>query len=151
MKNLYEIVIKDPIDYDGKLNEHKDYIKMLNILEKNCSYIGITRNHEIVQKFKKDIFLEVESSLWWGMSCPPAIKLYYIKASKELFDFLRKYETFCKYIISPGKIDTVVKTDFGSIDIAFFNEKDEILLKTITHEGYIIVDKKIDELFNKFD
>ena len=149
MKHLYEIRFDKSIDYTGRLNEHKDFIKMLNLLEKYTSYIGITGNHEITKKFKKDIFLEEKSSEWWGMSCPPPINLYYVKASKELFDFLGKYETFCKYIMRPGKADVFVKTDFGTNDIAFFNEKNELLFKTITHEGYILVSNKLDKIYNE--
>ena len=32
--NIYDIALKNTIDYEGKLNNHIDYLKMLNILEK---------------------------------------------------------------------------------------------------------------------
>ena len=91
------------IDYTGKLNNHEEYIKIL-------------------QK---------------------------IKASKELFDYLTQYETFCKYYeygttpksLSRGDYSEI--TDFGYDDIAFYDKKDEILLCTTTHEGYISISDAI--------
>ena len=34
-KKYSEIRIKDLVSYDDKLNKYEDYVKMLNILEKN--------------------------------------------------------------------------------------------------------------------
>ena len=59
-----------------------------------------------------------------------------IKATKELFNYLKNFETFCKF--KTGYYgDYTEKTDFGINDIAFFDRNGEELLFTTTHEGYI--------------
>ena len=143
-KKLYEITINNSVNYDGKLNNHEDYQKMLKILEKECSFIGIDSEHEIVVKHNKDIIKIEKSSSWWGIETSYINTLYYIKASEALFKDLSKYETFCKTINYEAQ-----KTDFGANDIAFFDKNDNILLITNTHEGFISVDERIDKLFQK--
>ena len=119
---------------------------MLDILEKKCSFIGIGsmdyRHHEIVEKFNSNIIKKEKSSSWWGTKTSFIYTLYYIKTSKELFDYLRKYETFCKSVNYKAK-----ETNFGVDDIAFFDKNDNLLLRTTTHEGFIFVDESIDKLF----
>ena len=153
-KDLYKVMIKNIIDYEGKLNNHSDYIKMLKILENTCSFIGIASEHEITDKFKNDIIKTEESTNWWGVKTSFTTTLYYIKNSKELFDFLRKYETFCKTVshknnFSKTEYIKVERTNFGYNDIAFFDKNYNILLRTNTHEGFIFVSDNIDELFRK--
>ncbi len=146
---LSDITIENLIDYTGCLNNHEEYLKMLNILERKCDFIGITLRHEIVKKFSDDIICVEKSSFWWGIESSP-LNIFYIKSSKELFEFLRKYETFCKYSfgsIEEGKFDSVETTSFGYSDIAFFDKDKHLLLRTNTHEGYIFVDQSIDKLF----
>ena len=151
-RDLYKIEVNGFIDYEGKLNNHDDYLRMLNIIEDKCSFIGIAGENEIVEIFKKDIIKIEESSSWWTEETSYVEKLYYIKSSKELFDQLRKYETFCKTVLRKNKyfnIDNleVDETDFGSSDIAFFDKDYNILLATVTHEGFIHVSSEIDKLF----
>lgn len=146
-KDLYKIRLNNSVNYEGKLNDHKDYIKMLTILEKKCDFIGITFEHEIVKEFKNDIIQVEKSNTWWGIETSFVETLYYIKASKKLFEFLSKYETFCKYIVDFKNGDYVEETSFGVEDIAFFDKECNLLLRTNTHEGFIFVDKSIDELF----
>ena len=150
MSNKYSnIMIKDPICYDGKLNTHKSYLKMLDILMSNSKFIGITSNHEIIDIFKDDIISIEKSHSWWGIETSYYEELYYIKASKELFNYLKKYDTFCKYIVDYINGDYVETTEFGINDIAFFDNKNNILFRTNTHEGFLFVSKLIDEKFNK--
>lgn len=146
--NLSDIKIINKVDYEGKLNNHEDYLRMLKILEPRCKFIGITSDNEITRKFKKDIICTEKTNTWWGIETSYKEDIYYIKASCELFDHLRKYETFCKTIQSIHG-DIVEETDFGSDDIAFFDKDNNILLRTNTHEGFIIVTKEIDRLFSK--
>ncbi len=153
-KKLYKIVVKNTIHYDEKLNNHEDYLKMLNILEKKSDFIGIAGKHEITDKFKSDIIKIEKSSSWWTEETSYVELIYYIKASSELFAFLRKYETFCKTIVYKNKyfnyetLETET-TDFGEDDIAFFDSDCNILLATVTHEGFIYVAENIDKLFKK--
>ena len=65
---------------------------------------------------------------------------------------MRKYETFCKTIVYKNKLfnyETLQAetTDFGVDDIAFFDSDDNILLATVTHEGFIYVAYVVDKEF----
>ena len=151
-KELYKIELKNTIDYEGKLNNHDDYLKILNILERKSSFIGIVGEHKIIKRFRNDV-IKVEKSLsWWTEETSIVEPIYYIKVSSELFDFLRKYETFCKTIVYKNKLfnyETLraETTDFGVDDIAFFDSDDNILLATVTHEGFIYVADTVDKEF----
>lgn len=151
-KDLYKIRLKNTINYEGKLNNHEDYLKILNILEKKSDFIGIAGKHEITDKFKNDIIKIEKSSSWWTEETSYVELLYYVKASSVLFDFLRKYETFCKTIVYKNKFfnyETLrgETTDFGVNDIAFFDSNYNILLGTVTHEGFINVSADVDKEF----
>lgn len=136
------------IDYKGKLNNHNDYLEMLKKLETKCSYIEVVilderKSNELVDEFEKDIIETKKVSEWWGTETEAQNNLYRIKASKELFEHLSKYETFCKYIESPNQGDYSERTDFGIDDIAFYDESNNFLLFTTTHEGEILVNKEL--------
>ena len=59
-----------------------------------------------------------------------------------MFKFLEKYETFCKYYVSQNG-DYIEITDFGYDDIAFYDENDNYLLFTATHEGDIAISDEL--------
>lgn len=146
---LYNVRIKDIVSYTGLLNNHEDYLKMLDILEEKTSFIGITSHHKIIKKCKKDIISIEKSNKWWGLETSYIETIYYIKTSKKLFELLRKYKTFCMYVIDYNDGDRVYTTSFGNNDIAFFDKDNNILLRTNTHEGDIYVTEEIDKLFKK--
>ena len=136
------------MDYTGKLNNHKKYIKVLKKLEEKTKYIEIVlidekETNDLVEKFKQNIISTELVSSWWGTETEAKNKLVKINASKELFEYLQKFETFCKYHTSIFRGDHSETTDFGYDDIAFYNENDEMLLCTTTHEGYIMINEKI--------
>lgn len=92
----------DLIDYTGKLKNHEDYLKMLKKLEKECAYIEMViinevLDNELIKNFYNDIILTKKVSKWWGTKTSGKNNLYRIKASKDIFKYLRQYETFCKY------------------------------------------------------
>ncbi len=69
-----------------------------------------------------------------------------------MFDCFRKYETFCKTIVYKNEYfnyETLrgETTDFGVDDIAFFDSDYNILLATVTHEGFIHVSADVDKEF----
>ena len=135
-------------DYTGKLNNHKKYTKVLKKLEEKTKYIEIVlidekETNDLVEKFKQNIVSTKLVSSWWGTETEAKNKLVKINASKELFEYLRNFETFCKYHTSIFRGDYSETTDFGYDDIAFYNENDEMLLCTTTHEGYIMINEKI--------
>ena len=132
------------IDYKGKLNNHEDYVNILNKIFKKCKYIEIVffvsvdleDENEIVERFKDDIIKHEKVTKWWQTISRKKHHLYRIKATKELFEYLKKYETFCKYhvtkITKEGFIVgvNIEPTDFGFDDIAFYDEFDNYLLYT---------------------
>ena len=136
------------MDYTGKLNNHKKYIKVLKKLEEKTKYIEIVlidekETNDLVEKFKQNIISTELVSSWWGTETEAKNKLVKINVSKELFEYLQNFETFCKYHTSIFRGDHSETTDFGYDDIAFYNENDEMLLCTTTHEGYIMINEKI--------
>lgn len=146
----------DIIDYTGKLNNHKEYINVLNRIEKECKYVEVVvidrrKSNELIDKFSDDILNIKKVSKWWGTATRGSNYLYRIKSSKEIFEYLRNFETFCKYYEYGSNNESLRRgdyseiTDFGLDDIAFYDKDNNCLLCTTTHEGYIAINKKILE------
>lgn len=144
----------DLVDYTGMLNENERYLKILDKIERNCQYIEIViidgkKSNKLVEKFKDDIFDTNKVSEWWGTKTKGSNYLYKIYSSKELFGYLRGFETFCKYYEygtteeSLRRGDYSVDTDFGIDDIAFYDKDCNCLLCTTTHEGYIFINETL--------
>ena len=130
------------LDYTGKLNRHADYLYAVKLLETKCEYIEYVLvdedDTELIEQFRDSIISVKTQNKWWGTKSASSSKVYTISASKELFRYLRKFETFCKCGTSDfGK--NAAETDFGINDIAFFDKNELPLLFTTTHEGYITV------------
>ena len=64
---------------------------------------------------------------WWGIKSGHRRKLYRIRWSEEIFDYLARFETFCKVSLAEGGL-RAEDTDFGQNDIAFFDGEDLPLL-----------------------
>lgn len=142
------------IDYTGRLNNHDDYLKMLDRIEKKCEFIEIVildgkKSNKLVDKFSHNIIDISKVSEWWGTKTKGSNYLYKIYSSKGLFEYLRGFETFCKYYEygtteeSLRRGDYSVDTDFGIDDIAFYDKNDNCLLCTTTHEGYIFINETL--------
>ena len=138
------------IDYTGKLNNHKQYIDILNKLKPHCKYIEIViidgrKSNKLIEKFTNDILEVKKVSKWWETETKGSNYLYKINFSEELFEYLKQFETFCKYYEYGSNNESLIRgdyseiTDFGLDDIAFYNENNECLLCTTTHEGYIAI------------
>lgn len=140
--NCIEGFTMDFLDYTGKLNEHKDYLRILKALENKCKFIEYVliddEDIEFIEKFKDYVISSEYKNKWWGTKSSDKYKVYKLNSSKELFKYLMLFETFCKYSIS-DKGDKVQNIDFGINDIAFFDDKEMPLLYTTTHEGYITI------------
>lgn len=135
-------------DYTGKLNSHEDYLKIIKLLKQKSKYIEYVLVDEddtrLVDKFK-DLIVSVQpKNKWWGTKSSKKSTVYKLTVSKELFQYLQKFETFCKYTVS-NTGDISENTDFGFNDIAFFDDKDLPLLFTTTHEGYIYVRSDLED------
>lgn len=129
------------IDYSGKLNNHNKYLEIIKKLEIKTQYIEyvlIDENDiDFINKFKNNIISIKLKNMWWGTRTSKRYKIYTIKATNEVFKYLKQYETFCKYTVLDE--DIVDITDFGTNDIAFFDNQELPLLFTTTHEGYITI------------
>ena len=138
------------VDYTGKINSHDEYLEILKKLEKKSQYIEYVLVDEtdtkFIEKFTSLIVSMTSKNKWWGTKTGGrGRQVYKIKSSKDIFQHLNKFETFCKYTVSiHGDIAEV--TDFGINDIAFFDDREMPLLFTTTHEGYITI--RNDLLFN---
>lgn len=130
------------VDYTGKINSHKEYLNTLKQLEIKSQYIEYViindEETEIIDKFSDYVTEIKQKNKWWGTKSSAKAKIYKIKTSKDLFNYLKKFETFCKYTVSIYG-DIAENTDFGINDIAFFDDKEMPLLFTTTHEGYITI------------
>ncbi len=144
------------IDYTGKLNTHQEYINVLDKIEIKCKYIEVVvidgrKSNELIDKFKDDILNIKKVSKWWGTQTRGSNYLYSINSSKEIFEYLRNFETFCKYYEYGSNNESLRRgdyceiTDFGLDDIAFYDKNANCLLCTTTHEGYIAISEKIAE------
>jgi len=130
------------LDYTGKLNSHSEYLQVMKRLENKCKYIDYILvdedEKEFIERFENLVISVKLKNRWWGTKSGGRSKIYKLKTSKEVFKYLRQFETFCKYFVS-DKGDIAEETDFGINDIAFFDDKEIPLLFTTTHEGYIMI------------
>lgn len=144
------------IDYTGKLNNHQEYINVLDKIEIECKYIEIVvidgrESNKLIDKFSEDILEIKKVSKWWGTETRGSNYLYRIKSSKEIFEYLRNFETLCKYYEYGSNNESLRRgdyseiTDFGLDDIAFYDKNNTCLLCTTVHEGYIAINEKILE------
>ena len=129
------------VDYTGKINSHGEYIEILKKLEKKSQFIEYVLVDEtdtkFIENFRNLIISMTSKNKWWGTKTRgKGRQIYKIKSSKEIFQYLSKFENFCKYTVSIYG-DIVESTDFGINDIAFFDDSEIPLLFTTTHEGYI--------------
>jgi len=130
------------VDFTGKLNNRREYLKIIRKLENKCQYI----EYVLVNEYDKEFIEQFESFIisiklknkWWGTKSYQKSKIYKLQASPEIFSYLKQCETFCKYIFS-DQGDIVEETNFGINDIAFFDKEELPLLFTTTHEGYITI------------
>ena len=144
------------IDYTGKLNEHEKYIEMLNVLDKDCDYIEVvivdgSKNNHIVNRFNKDVISYRSVSMWWCTVTKKSHYLFKIKYTRKLLEYLKTFETFCKYHEYGSNEETLRRgdygetTDFGMDDIAFYDKNGRCLLSTTTHEGYVSINSELVE------
>ena len=142
------------IDYTGKINNHQEYINILDKIEIKCKYIEIVvidgrKSNELIDEFSDDILNVRKVSKWWGTETKGSNYLYRIDYNKDIFEYLRKFETFCKYYEYGSNKESLRRgdyseiTDFGLDDIAFYDKNDICLLCTTTHEGHVYINEKI--------
>lgn len=130
------------IDYTGKLNEHEKYLKIISLLEEKSKFMEYILIYDgdtkLIDKFSSEIISVRFKNKWWGTKSSKSVKIYRFRVNEEIFNYLKKFETFCKYVVSNNG-DYVIETNFGINDITFYDDEDLPLLFTTTHEGYIMI------------
>ncbi|MBD5384543.1 MAG: hypothetical protein HDR72_06055 [Ruminococcaceae bacterium] len=129
-----------------RLASHEQHLRLLDILEKR------TRTIEIVQICDEDLdeplikaaapyLIKKESVNEWhgtrrgGRGAPK----FTVRANKEFFKHLRKYESFFRSMTDENRFEYVRETDFGLDDIAFLDSGGAVLFYTTTHEAYAYI------------
>jgi len=130
------------MDYTGRINDHNEYLLIIKKLENKCKYIEYViideDDNKFIKRFENHIISKNSRNKWWGTETSETYILYKLKATKEVFNYLMTFETFCKCIFS-NEGDIVERTSFGINDIVFFDDEKIPLLFTTTHEGYITI------------
>ncbi len=146
------------VDYTGKLNDRNQYLQVIKQLQSKCKYIEYAvidkDDKEFTEQFEYLVISVNRQKQWWGTKSAQSAAIYRLKASKDVFKYLKQFETFCKYIaLQNGRITEYIAetTDFGINDIAFFDDTKTPLLFTTTHEGYIRVREDFAELIANSD
>lgn len=136
------------LDYSGRLNNHGDYVRVLRRLEEKCrwiEYVLVSDDDSFVKHFQNSVVSVTKRNKWWGTKSSQKREVYKIKANPEIFNYLRKLETFCLFYPAGDKGDMAEETSFGYNDISFFDDKELPLLFTTTHEGYIFIRNDLAE------
>lgn len=140
------------VDYTGKLNNRNQYLQVIKQLQSKCKYIEYAvldkDDKEFTEQFENLVISVNRQKQWWGTKSAQNASVYRLRASKDVFKYLKQFETFCKCIsFQNGRITEVRAeiTDFGINDIAFFDDTKTPLLFTTTHEGYIMIREDFTE------
>lgn len=149
-RNIIETIESRFLDLN--LTSNEEYLEVLRALEVKTKYIEIVqatwiKEDDEVVNFALDNLqlLEKEKpSEWWGNTYAgdDTVK-YRFKADKKYFEFLRKFESFYINEITNNSLKTR-GTDFGFDDICFYDEDNNKLFYTTTHEGYGTASTKLD-------
>lgn len=118
------------------IDSRTEFLQLLDVLEKRTAVIEYAQSAgknpedplvKVSLRFVKSKYL---SSEWAAVSCGSAM-IYKIHSDKAIFKRLREYESF----FYNGNKRRNCYTDFGSDnDIAFFDESENLLFCTLTHE-----------------
>ena len=116
----------DYISIDKQLNEHEAYVKLLNMIRYKTKYVEVVlingeRFDDLLDSVWDYIAEHRVVNRWWGT----------VRGGRG----------------ADEHGEWVEETDFGDKDIAFFDEKKEPMLFTITHEGYVGLRKDLKKEF----
>lgn len=108
-----------------------------------------------MQYIKNNNITPKKVNTWKGTSTNSKNNLLYkFNASLEFKELLLEFENF--FIIDKKEISkntyscSLEETDWGKSDIAFYDEKNEIISFIIAHEGDVLVSKKYMDEFERF-
>jgi hypothetical protein len=128
------------------IENHDDYLKLLQALKKKAKYIVIIQYEEpsrhIIQANKTLKLIEkgYTTAYFSTVTSRPGMMKYVFKRPEnesEFFEYLKGFDTFFD------------RDKFGIDDIGFLNGRMKVLAYTITHEGLTGIDKDFWEMINK--
>ena len=144
------------------ISSHAQHVEILKRVEPFTKFV------EIVSRYAGALTDELTTSLaqflvetkevweWAGtISKGAASTLYRYSYDEALFQNLREYEGFFIHMPYRNSSDDFINipdsvvlwqmryTSFGDKDIAFFDENNDLLFYTVTHEGYAFIDEKL--------
>lgn len=112
------------------MEKNTKYIELLQLIDDNESNFIIEKYNQLLIT-KKNVFN------WNDSGAKGVVYKFDIKFSdkEKIFNDLRKINSFF-YNTWDNKLgETVETTEFGYMNIAFFDSKGKLLFYTITHEG----------------
>ncbi|WP_207871800.1 hypothetical protein DOK78_000199 [Enterococcus sp. DIV2402] len=125
------------------ITNKNDYIKILDFLEKKTKYIELLQliddeeSNLIIDKYSNLLISKKNVSNWIDSGAKGVVYKFDINLSdkKKIFGDLKSINSFF-YNKFDSKIGEIVETtEFGYMNIAFFDLKGNLLFYTITHEG----------------
>lgn len=128
------------------IENHDDYLKLLQALKKKAKYIVIIQYEEpsrhIIQANKTLKLIEkgYTTAYFSTVTGRPGQMKYVFKRPEnesEFFEYLKGFDTFFD------------RDKFGIDDIGFLNGRMKVLAYTITHEGLTGIDKDFWEMINE--
>ena len=129
-----------------EIENHDDYLKLLQALKKKAKYIVIIQYEEpsrhIIQANKTLKLIEkgYTTAYFSTVTGRPGIMKYVFKRPEnesEFFEYLKGFDTFFD------------RDKFGIDDIGFLNGRMKVLAYTVTHEGLTGIDKDFWEMINE--
>ena len=131
------------------IENHDDYLMLLQVLKKKAKYVVIVQYDE--QKEKDKHIIQAKKTLeliekgyatayFSTITAAPGNMKYVFKRPQnesDFFDYLKSFNTFFD------------RKKFGIDDIGFLNGRMKVLAYTVTHEGLTGIDKDFWEMINE--
>ena len=133
-----------------QITSHEQHLKLLDALERRTRTIEIVQicgedlNEPLIKAAMPFLIKQERVNKWHGTKQGGrGSPKFTIRAEKEFFGHLRKYESFFRSMTDKDGIESVRATDFGLDDIAFIGSGGAALFYTTTHEGYAYIAPEI--------
>ena len=129
-----------------QLTSHMQYLRLLDVLEKRTRTIEIVQicgedlDEPLIRAAMPYLIKKERVNKWHGTKqAGRGSPKFTIRADKEFFKHLRKYESFFHSMTDENRYDYIRETDFRLDDIAFIDSGGTVLFYTTTHEGYAYI------------
>ena len=146
------------------LENHDDYVKLIDALQRNAKYVVIVQIHgkfdknDIhIQRAKQTMTLLEKSkvSRYFSTLGGESVKYVFKREDNraDFFKYLKGYNTFFDDDKLPPKTKDIyqqyLKRGFGIDDIGFLDVNKRVLFFTVTHEHMACIDNRfLEKVFN---